>query len=45
MQLEQIIADLQNLIIKKPTDRIYIERIKKVNAGIKIFEIKSIGYK
>lgn len=33
------------IIIKKPTDRIYIERIKKVNAGIKIFEIKSIGYK
>ena len=33
------------IIIKKPTDRVYIERIKKVNAGIRIFEIKSVGYK
>lgn len=33
------------IIIKKPTDRIYIERIKKVNAGIRIFEIKSVDYK
>jgi hypothetical protein len=33
------------IIIKKPTDRIYIERIKKVDKDIKIFVIKSIGCK
>lgn len=33
------------IIIKKPTDRIYIERIKKVDKNIKIFVIKAIDYK
>ena len=33
------------IIIKKPTDRIYIERIKKVDKDIKIFVITSVDYK
>lgn len=33
------------IIIKKTSDKRYIERIKKVDKNIKIFVIKSIGYK
>ncbi|MCR5265497.1 MAG: hypothetical protein K6E29_02755 [Cyanobacteria bacterium RUI128] len=32
------------IIIRDPYERIYIERIKKANPDIKIFEIKSIDY-
>ena len=33
------------IIIKNPYERIYIERIKKANPEIKIFEIKAENYK
>ena len=33
------------IIIKKPSDRKYIDRIKKVDKNIKIFVIKSQDYK
>lgn len=33
------------IIIKSPKERIYINRIKKVDLGIRVFEIKAIGYK
>ena len=32
------------IIVKKPTDRHYIERIKKVDKDIKIFVIKAVDY-
>lgn len=33
------------IIIKNPEERIYIDRIRKVDSNIKIFEIKSEDYK
>ena len=33
------------IIVKQPSDRHYIERIKKVDKNIKIFVIKAVDYK
>ena len=33
------------IIIKKPSDQRYIERIKKVDKNIKIFVINAVDYK